>query len=155
MKDNVIELASDRIAILSEVDIADCFAKQYRDELRYVAKWGQWLRYDGTCWREEKTLMAFDLARQLCRELTRESNSKDAETKRVLSSKTIAAVTQIARADRRFAAVIDQWDADPMALNTPDGVVDLKTGVLRPHRSEDYVTKATAVGPGGAARQSR
>jgi putative DNA primase/helicase len=153
MKDNVVELAPDRVTILSEVDIADCFAEMYRDQLRYVAKWGQWLRYDGTCWHEEQTLKAFDLARQLCRELTRESNSKDGETKRVLSSKTIAAVIQIARADRRLAATIDQWDYDPLSLNTPDGVVDLRRGNVRAHHPEDYMTKTTAVGPGGECSQ--
>jgi putative DNA primase/helicase len=137
------------VPVLSEVDIADCFAHQHREELRYVAEWGHWMMWDGACWRREKTLKAFDLARQLCRELTRENNSRDTETKRVLSSKTIAAVVQIARADRRIAASIDQWDADPLLLNTPDGIVDLRTGNLRAHRSEDYVTRTTAVGPGG------
>jgi putative DNA primase/helicase len=34
-------------------------------------------------------------------------------------------------------------------LNTPDGVVDLRTGKLRPHNSSDYMTQITAVGPGG------
>src|SRR5260221_3619633 len=117
MKDDtrIKDVAPDHVTFLSEVDIAECFAEQYRDELRYVAKWGQWLRYDGTRWREEQTLKAFDLARHLCREVTRESNSKDGEIKRVLSSKTIAAVVQIARADRRIADVIDQWDSNQLA----------------------------------------
>lgn len=35
-------------------------------------------------------------------------------------------------------------------MNTPDAVVDLRTGTLRPHRAEDYATKITAVGPRGA-----
>jgi putative DNA primase/helicase len=150
MKADVQELGPDRVAILSEDDIADCFAQQYREELRYVAKWNQWLNYDGARWREEETLKVFDLVRKLCRELTWESNSKDAEVKRVRTAKTVAAVVQLAKADRRLAAKFDQWDVDPMLLNTPDGVVDLKTGNVRPHRPEDYVTKMTAVGPGGA-----
>jgi putative DNA primase/helicase len=40
-------------------------------------------------------------------------------------------------------------DADPYLLCTPAGMVDLRTGVMRPHRREDYCTKITAVGPGG------
>ena len=44
---------------------------------------------------------------------------------------------------------VDQWDADPWILNTPGGVVDLQTGILRPARREDYCTKSTAVAPGG------
>jgi len=34
-------------------------------------------------------------------------------------------------------------------LNTPDGVVMLRTGILRAHRREDYCTKLTAVSPEG------
>jgi putative DNA primase/helicase len=33
-------------------------------------------------------------------------------------------------------------------LNTPGGVVDLRTGAIRPHRRSDLFTKVTAVGPG-------
>jgi putative DNA primase/helicase len=148
MTDNVVDLELDRVPNLTEVDIADCFARRHRDELRFVAEWGHWMMWDGTCWQREKTLKAFDLTRQLCKELARETNNKN-EIKRVLSSKTIAAVIQIARADRRIAAVIDQWDADKLMLNTPAGVVDLRSGNLRPHRAEDYVTRAAAVGPAG------
>lgn len=51
--------------------------------------------------------------------------------------------------DRRLAATVDQWDADPWQLNTPHGVVDLTTGKARPHIPEYYSTKVTAVGPQG------
>ena len=33
----------------------------------------------------------------------------------------------------------DEWDADPWVLGCPNGVVDLKTGELRPGRPSDYV----------------
>ena len=42
------------------------------------------------------------------------------------SKKTIAAVESLARDDERIAATVDQWDIDPMLLNTPGGVIDLK-----------------------------
>ena len=61
----------------------------------------------------------------------------------------MAAVERLAQADPRLATTVDVWDADPWLLNTPDGVVDLRTGNLRPHSSGDYMTKITAVGPGG------
>jgi len=34
-------------------------------------------------------------------------------------------------------------------LNTPGGVLNLRTGRIRPHRRDDYVTKITAVAPSG------
>ena len=59
---------------------------------------------------------------------------------------------RLARVDRRHAATIDQWDADLWLLNTPAGVVDLHTGAMLPERREDYMTKTTAVAPGGECR---
>ena len=45
----------------------------------------------------------------------------------------------------------DKLDADPFLLNTPSGVVDLKTGEMRPHGIDSpflWCTKMTAVSPG-------
>jgi putative DNA primase/helicase len=145
----LVELKDEPAPVITEDDIARCFVDRYGGELRYVSEWGRWLRYDGKCWRQERTLLAFDLARKLCRELAQVNNLKPAEKKRVCSSKTVAAVVQQARADREVAATVEQWDTDPWLLNTPEGVVDLKTGNVRLHWSKDYMTKMTAVGPGG------
>lgn len=65
----------------------------------------------------------------------------------VASAKTVAAVVRLAKADRRHAATVDQWDADPWLLNTPGGVVDLRTGAIRPHSEGDLMTRLTAVAP--------
>lgn len=54
----------------------------------------------------------------------------------------------IARAESIATISIDDLDADPFALNTPAGVVDLRTGTIRPHSPDDHVTKITAAGPG-------
>ena len=121
--------------------IANAFAEEHRDDLRYVAAWGKWFEWRDGCWREEKTLRAFDLIRKTCRAQGIE---------RVSMAKMVGAVHTLARTDRRLAATIEQWDADPMLLNTPDGVVDLKNGELRQHRPGDYMTMITAVGPSGA-----
>jgi putative DNA primase/helicase len=59
----------------------------------------------------------------------------------------VAAVERLARSDRRIAAAIEQFDADPWLLATPGGVVDLKTGELRPAGREYYCTKQTSVTP--------
>src|SRR6185312_13193148 len=94
----------------SDLELADRFAARHAGELRYVAAWGQWLRFDGRCWREENTLWAFDRARAICREAAAEANKGE---KSIASAKTVAAVEKLARADRRLAATIDAWDVDP------------------------------------------
>jgi putative DNA primase/helicase len=92
-------------------------------------------------------LNVFDLVRLICRKAA--ARAKKNIRAAIISAKTVSAVERLARSDRRLAATIDQWDADPWMLNTPGAVIDLKTGVSRPPTPADYMTKMTAVAPGG------
>ena len=134
----------------SEDRLADRFAQQYLSRLRYVHVWGRWLLWTGTHWATEDTRYAYDLARSICREAVAElSESEKKLASSIGSAKTVAAIQSLANADRRIAATVDQWDTDPMLLNTPGGTIDLHTGTMRPHAQEDYITKVTAAAPGG------
>jgi putative DNA primase/helicase len=141
-------IPADEAPKFSEDAIASELAGRYANSLRYVAKWGQWFIWDGTCWREDEKRRVFTLARGICREVALTIN-KPSERKKTASSSTRAAVLNLASDDPRIAATVDQWDTDPWLLNTPDGAVDLRTGKLREHRPEDYMTKCTATSPGG------
>ena len=131
----------------SDEDLALRFALRHAMNLRFVASWNRWLFWNGVQWQFEATLRAWDFARQICREAAAQCNGKKASA--IASARTIYAVERLARSDRRLAAVVDQWDADPWLLNTPGGVIDLQTGQQRPHSAQDYQTKITAVGPHG------
>ena len=79
-------------------------------------------------------------ARTLCREtaagLLADGDGEGAAAKiatSVASAKTVAAVVNLARADARHATAPEDWDADAWALNTPGGMVVLRTGRMRPH----------------------
>ena len=133
----------------SDEDLALRFAERHAWGLRFVAAWNKWLIWTGAYWRFDETLHAFDLARHVCREAARECN--DGHGASIASARTRGAVEHLARSDRRLAATVDQWDADPLLLNTPDGVIDLRTGNARHHRAEDFMTKITAVGPRGGS----
>jgi putative DNA primase/helicase len=131
----------------SDEALALRFAENHAGSLRYVAGWNRWLSWTGVHWRADDTLAVWDRVRAQCREAANGRSKKTA--KEITSAKTISAVERLARSDRRLAATIDQWDREPLLLNTPDGVVDLRDGRIRPHRPEDYMTKITAVGPRG------
>lgn len=134
----------------SDEGLALDFAAKHADELRYVAKWGRWLSWDGSRWGVDETLHAFDRARAVARDAAKAASTLEKGAhiaSRVASGKVVATIEKLAKSDRRLAATVDQWDADPWLLNTPDGAVDLSTGDLHPHRSHDYQTKITAVGP--------
>jgi putative DNA primase/helicase len=128
----------------SEDQLALDFSHRHAAELRYCALWGKWLRWDETRWRPEPTLMAYDLARAVAHDY-----AKSLSDAKLGSAKTVNAIVQLARADRRHAAVSEQWDTNPWLLNTPAGTIELPKGRLRGHCREDYITKITATTPGG------
>ncbi|MEE8041625.1 MAG: phage/plasmid primase, P4 family [Pseudomonadales bacterium] len=140
------ESHADNSPAFSEDALGREFTRRHGDDLRYVAGWGRWLMWDGTHWAFDETMRSFDLARDVCRKAAQECNKG---AKQVASAKTVAAVEKLAKADRQHAATVDQWDADPWLLNTPGGVVDLRTGETRENRRGDYCSKVTAVARGG------
>src|SRR5690242_10125786 len=46
------------------------FARRHADDVRYVAVWREWIIWEGTRWRRDRTLRAFDLARAICRKIS-------------------------------------------------------------------------------------
>ena len=134
----------------SEEALALRFSRKYEGELRYVAGWGRWMCWDGTRWREDNTLAVFDRCRGICRRASAEcGDAKERAAMKIAAAQTVAAIERLARADRRHAAMVEQWDADPLLLNTPGGPVDVRTGELHGHDREKYLTKMTAASPGG------
>lgn len=125
--------------------LASEFSARHGADWRYVAAWSRWLRWDGQAWRHEQTLQVYDLARVVCREVAATAPPKLAAL--ISSAQYRSAVVDLARADRRHAATVDQWDRDSWLLGTPGGTVDLRTGQLREATRDDYITKLTAVAP--------
>jgi len=136
----------------SEDALALIFSAQHEGQLLYVPAWGHWLRWDGCRWARDETLSVFDLCREVCRDAAAEAKQLEKGkpiARKVASAATVASVDKLARSDRRHARASDEFDADPWALNTPAGVIDLRTGEIRPHRLGDLFTKVTSVAPGG------
>jgi putative DNA primase/helicase len=134
-------------AEFSDEAIALKFTETHNDKLRFVAAWGKWLLWDGTRWEFDETMRAFDLSRATCRVVSAAAPGRIAIG--IASAKTVAAVVNLARADRRHAATVDQWDSHPWLLNTPGGIADLRAGRVLVHERDYYLTKMTAVAPGG------
>jgi putative DNA primase/helicase len=142
-------VTEDRPPAFTDEALALKFAERHADGLRYVAKWSKWLSWTGTHWHFDETLHAFDLARAICREAAAECNKLKLASA-IASAKTVAAVERLAKSDRRLAATVAQWDVDPWMLNTPSGVIDLRTGDVVERKHSQYFTKVTAIAPGGA-----
>lgn len=141
-------VSSDESVWGTEDALALAFTRRYHRDWRYVAAWGRWLVWDGHRWRTEDTLAATDLIRSVCRHAAVHAENPKIAAK-LATSGTVGGVERLARADRRHAATTAEWDADPWLLNTPGGVVDLKTGRQRAHDRADRMTKITTASPSG------
>ncbi len=138
----------------SDDGLALSFSTKHASQLLYVPAWSRWLRWDGVRWASDDTLHVFDLARVNCREMA--AHAIEAHPKRgeamanaITSAGTIAAVERLARSDPRHARRAEDFDADPWALNTPAGVLCLRTGKMRPHHKSGLHTKVAGAAPGG------
>lgn len=135
-----------RTQAFSDDALALTFADDHESDLRYVAKMGMWFNWDDTRWRSDETLLARDLAREICRSASNQCNDPKIG-KTIASGRVIGATERLAQSDRRLAATVDQFDADPWVLNTPSGIVGLRSGQVRPHDQLAYITKITTVAP--------
>jgi putative DNA primase/helicase len=137
-------------APLSQDALALDLGEQWKDSARYVAAWGRWTFYrdDAGVWRMDETLEHMTRARAFLRDVADSLGPEfDGPAKALRKADTVAKVVSLARSNPAQVATVGQWDADPWVLGTPGGVVDLRTGELRPSRPDDYITKSTAVAP--------
>ncbi len=112
-----IEVADARPPEFSDEALAQRFARLHGDGLRYVAAWSQWYAWTDARWELDTTLAAFDRARAVCRAASSKPDRPNIRTA-LASAKTVAAVERLAKTDRRIAAHVEQWDANPDTLNT-------------------------------------
>lgn len=117
----------------------------------YCRALGGWMKWDGICWRRDTTEAVYDFAREyvvdLEEELRRTGASADriAAVLRCRSRARIDAVVTIARRLVGIAAVSTEFDAHPDLLCCSNGVVNLRTGVVRPNDPALKITKTTGV----------
>jgi P4 family phage/plasmid primase-like protien len=70
MMDDVTKVVDSALAgnPFTEDALALRFSERHANDLRYIATKAHWLKWDGARWYEEATHLAFDLARQSCRD---------------------------------------------------------------------------------------
>src|SRR5437773_1415922 len=69
-----------------------------------------------------------------------------------VTARLVNAVLDLAKCDPRLVMTTDQFDSDPWLLNCKGGTVEMKTGRLREHRWQDYITKIAGceIAPSGS-----
>ena len=130
----------------TEHGLARRLADEHAAEWRYVPASG-WLAWSGSCWRRDETNRILEICRRLCEDAA--AGQPPSDRRRLLTDRTIRAVERLARSDPRLAASAGEWDVDGMLLNTPAGVLDLRTGEVLPCDPSLQLTRVTRASLGG------
>ncbi|MFE5406623.1 phage/plasmid primase, P4 family [Streptomyces sp. NPDC056580] len=133
---------------------AKLFVRLYSNDYRHVPGIG-WYRWDTTRWQidEDDTVLwaAGDLAENIATHDPRgiyTTTSLQQHRRRALSTTGINAMLTQARSAPGMVLNASRLDADPYALCTPNGIVDLRTGLLKtPDPNKDFHSRSTTVGP--------
>jgi P4 family phage/plasmid primase-like protien len=114
------------------------------DKFRRVADMHRWFHWDDARWatdHDERKIR--EAARELARSLP--EDDKGDSFKRVSMSATgISSAVRLAQSDPRVSILAVDLDSHPELINTPSGVVDLRTGTIMPHNPALLLTRLTA-----------
>jgi putative DNA primase/helicase len=134
---------------------AEVFVDMFGSLVRYDHPRKRWLTWDSHRWRQDDIRAVMLMAIQAVRERQRavialesDGTARHGAMKKCLefeSRTKLEAMLAIAQAMPPVADAGEGWDETPGLLGVPNGVVDLKTGKLRPGKPEDRITMCTAV----------
>jgi P4 family phage/plasmid primase-like protien len=117
----------------SDVWLAEEVVKEHGDVIRYASEDGKWYVWTGKTWEKDLRGKALELIKgTLCRIAM--DRRAVGDRKAVEESKAIAsngkknAVESLLKHAPGVAIALKSFDADPWLLNTPDGIVDLRSG---------------------------
>lgn len=133
---------------LTDAGNAELLAARHGHRLRYVPEHGHWLAWDGCRW---KPCVDLGEARQAAQETVRAIPPDDDDVRKhkvkSLSRRGLDSMVDLASSHPALRVSAAQLDAAPMVLNTPGGLVDLETGLMRPTQASDMCTKLTRCAP--------
>jgi putative DNA primase/helicase len=129
----------------------------YGQRIRYCPERGRWLHWTGNRWEwcPPGGGVVREYTKQIARSLPDGDPAALRHKQRSLGAIGTTAVLTQAATDNRIVVALDQLDARPYELNTPAGIVDLRTGQTTPADPTHLHTRITAAAPDPEADASR
>ncbi len=123
------------------------------DDFRYCYPFRCWFGWDGRRWARDAGGIARRAAQDTAIEFLRQAAGNEAAEKfarHSLDSRRLSAM--LTEAEPHLVVTPNELDTDPNLLAFINGVVDLRTGQVRPHRREDFITKLVPFNYNSTAR---
>jgi P4 family phage/plasmid primase-like protien len=147
---------------LTDPGNADRLIARHGKDIRYVWEWTSWIVWTGKRWEKKPggdlMRMAVETAREIHAEASCEidQNRQKAIYQHAMKSQSESRLNSMISIARSYLGISpDELDTDPMLFNVNNGTIDLRTGSLRAHNSEDLITKLAPVDFDPSARAPR
>lgn len=160
--------------IYSDLGFAEILNREYKDKMLYTDGMG-WLSYNNGIWKKDKHFPYTSFS-ELSGKMKNESEEWKNKIQNILNSVQNDNIKReiylpyaknadlyyrnvikyqnnskingvVEQASHQMIALIEEFDTNPYDLNTPSGIVDLKTGNIRPHQPKERFTRMTSVSP--------
>ena len=138
---------------LTETGDAEFLASIYGERLRFIRRRGEWFVFTTHRWAPDAGdvhRLAKDAIRrrQAAAVALKDTDERKARVKWAISGESrrrIDNMIALARSEPTISDEGDGWNVDPWLLGVENGVLDLRTGDLRPGRPDDRITMSAGV----------
>lgn len=148
----------------TQMGVAEWFAREYHDRIRYCAKWKKWLAFNDTQWwpgADGADVIVQQCIKNKAKEIYREleeagqdpekrcslDEQKELSTfaRRCQQASFISGVLDLAKNEPELQITPEELNADKWLFNVENGTIDLRTRTIHKHRAEDYITYTAPV----------
>ena len=144
-----------------DIFVAGHLFAEHSLNLRWCAGWG-WVLYDETRWVRDDASQIFVLVTETVSGFFLQASKTKNEDAVAKWAKFIAQYSKVERMRGalavlvpRCAASVEDFDSDPLLLNTKNGTIDLRSGQTRKHSRADMITKIVPINYDPAAKAPR
>lgn len=143
---------------LQEVGDADLLTRLFKGKIVFDHSASKWHLWQGHYWEEDRTGYVYQLiARRVAPQylhaaadlrakgLDKVSDELVKRGAALRNKKRMDNVLYLAARHPEMAITGDEWDSNPWVLGCPNGVIDLKTGDLRPGSPKDFIRSHTKI----------
>lgn len=127
---------------------------KHGDKIRYCYNHKKWFTWNGKVWQADDSGQILRLAKDTVKQIYQEAaRIQDSEQRRALgrwaisseSEHRLKAMVSLAESEPGMSISPNQLDTNHYLLNCLNGTVDLKTGELKTHDPQNYMTKIVPV----------
>jgi P4 family phage/plasmid primase-like protien len=151
----------DREVALTDTGNAERFTKMFSEKVRYVPEWAQFFVWDERRWVEDSgTVRGLEFTKNVARSFLLDAHACTDEYRRTAISKHALrseqeprrkAMLSLVKAESALWLSHEMFDRDRLLLNVLNGTIDLRTGKLKSHDRQDFITRVVPVAYDAAA----